>query len=526
VRIEDVVDRVVIGAPGTGKTYLATHIFHKKRKKGEDVYIMNPYRELRKEIARRISGLSGDSFDEIMKKNRTPFGFSYVLSIQNGIIDPSEVVMDYRDYDEFFSQFNMKYTPKLVFDMRFGGNVVLTVRDAVCNYYSKPITKIDYKREFRPLFDTTYYDVIKRYDPLQIYEIAKRLEEYKQDNNMIEYIDMLLRLDEFRRLVGYNPFEGSTFIIDEFQNITPLLLNVIEVLNPKELIILGDPNQQVNRFFGGDQEFLHNIMNRILKNIQPQVLRENYRIPRAVFRYLETNICTKFVKSFNYGRMIFRKKGGEVRIPRTPMSLDSALKYIENYIRKVYGKGTILIQAESHYIVDKVENYLLKMGIPCGNKRIGNDVRMFYNVLVLAKKSPGFIPEEYTNIIMKVVKPGYDRIVTTMLRRGVEPMKILELTDLKDYEKDWIKNMLIYHGEPIKKEELHKYIVDVMTTIMSPGLTRDYNFVLVKHVSKIEKLSTRFSFLWGWKIKDSYYKVLYTAIARTNTKCWVIPLKS
>jgi len=498
----------ILGMAGTGKTTKIVQMYKYLTSKGYEVKVMNPFRALRMSTAKKIAEMSKKNVDEVLRKVKTPFGFGFAISLIDGLLDSSVVVMGKEEYKEFFNRFGMGYNPNVVFNIQFKGNVILTIRDAAVNYFSKPFEDIK-EHEFIKFFSTRYLGT--GLTAFEVYNIAKALEEYKEDNDYIEYIDMLTM--PINTMINYK-LENTYLIVDEFQNSTNLIAEFIDkVISPERKIFVGDFNQQVNYIFGGDQEISFSRFRRLIGKIGEgvEVLGKNYRLPENIGKYAE-KIIELMKWNVDYSEFVnqeYVKKGGVVIAYKSDNR--DVYRKIENIVKSIYGKGSIIIQTYSHAMVENIIKYLTSIGIPTRRSKVSESVLRFYSILYKINRGIFLDNDDIYFLTGFYVGSNFEVIYKNIIENkrfspSIIPM-LIEFADLTDFEKKWIQTMLNNNIPPVSDS------VDVMTYLMSPGLTKDYNIVIID----------RRKLLSGdEKERDTAYKILYTAITRTNKACYVI----
>ena len=99
-------------------------------------------------------------------------------------------------------------------------------------------------------------------------------------------MDFDLLLYEVARFENLN-FKDHYIIIDEFQDLSPDILNFLKLFKNSNFILFGDPNQSIYSFKGVSLEVLY----EFLKNFKPDLkilsLSYSFRCPQLVLKYAE-----------------------------------------------------------------------------------------------------------------------------------------------------------------------------------------------------------------------------------------------
>ncbi len=140
-----------------------------------------------------------------------------------------------------------------------------------------PILSYDSKYYYRP--DTDAYDNIIK----GILKVAKKYEEYKTYNELVDFDDLLL--------IGYDYFKEhieeikkySWIQVDEVQDLNRLQLKIIDLLtdisHPNVVIYLGDEQQAINSFMGAKLDTMEYLKDQKCDG-KVHRLYINYRSPK------------------------------------------------------------------------------------------------------------------------------------------------------------------------------------------------------------------------------------------------------
>lgn len=107
-------------------------------------------------------------------------------------------------------------------------------------------------------------------------EMTRRYETWKQDNNFIDFDDMLKHVHD----EGLVP-DGRVLIVDEFQDLTPLQYAIVCAWSEQmeKVIIAGDPRQTLYGYIGASAKFFENHPGRL------EVLDISYRLPAVIWNF-------------------------------------------------------------------------------------------------------------------------------------------------------------------------------------------------------------------------------------------------
>jgi len=114
--------------------------------------------------------------------------------------------------------------------------------------------------------------------PAKAREIIKAYEQWKQENNKIDFTDML---DHVRK-DGIVP-DTDVLMVDEFQDLTKLQHDIFKIWSAEieNIIIAGDPMQSIYEFWGGSPEYFNQFDGDRI------VLPKSYRLPSTIWNYAQ-----------------------------------------------------------------------------------------------------------------------------------------------------------------------------------------------------------------------------------------------
>ena len=209
---------------------------------------------------------------------------------------------------------------------------------------------ISWQRNLMLDFDTAYNIFTRQTDTPagfnleRLKDYIRRRNEYKADNNLFDFSDMLEIVLENKIC----PSGVKVIIQDETQDLSPLLAKVAELWSrdAERCYFGGDPYQAIYTFMGADPSiFLNSQADKTF------VLKQSYRCPKAVH-----NLSRAIVSRFNirYQDDDYMPKNKEGKIIRTvPECIDWS--NIE---------GKVFYLHRTHWLLSQVFNDLLLDGVP------------------------------------------------------------------------------------------------------------------------------------------------------------------
>ena len=239
---------IIYGAPGTGKTTKLMNILEEILNKGippEDVCFCSFSKAAANEAISRA--MFNFNFE---KKDLNYFGTIHSLCFRRFCSDKK--VMKQSDKKKFFDEIGIDYqivkddedllTGESSFD--YNGNIILNFYDKLRLYYCNRITKFSSKQLpslFHNLPTLNQDDYTKLFgNVFDLYDVLMKFENYKNKNNLIDFIDMLIYVLENDWVIP-----TKILIVDEFQDLSPLQYKIYELWkkNKEDVYIAGDDDQ-------------------------------------------------------------------------------------------------------------------------------------------------------------------------------------------------------------------------------------------------------------------------------------------
>jgi len=250
------------------------------------------------------------------KNNMKEIGLKAEKIIQTHGIQPDAMGQKFKTISNYLCKKIVK--PQTNDDFE-AGKTVLAALDGIENWYAKT-TKAELKKQIESVqprlleciqlaaneYDTDYESYLNAVVTLSNYhafgllnEIAKRLPEYRSENNLLLISDTTLLLKE---IIGENdaPFiyekignRYQNILIDEFQdtsgfqweNFKPLILN--SIAEGLQNLIVGDVKQSIYRWRGGDWKLLLQTVEENVgsQNVENKTLEVNWRSRKNILDF-------------------------------------------------------------------------------------------------------------------------------------------------------------------------------------------------------------------------------------------------
>lgn len=316
--------RIVLGAPGTGKTTRLLRVVEEALARGippERIAFVAFTRAAANEAATRAANSLGIS-SKALTYFRTLHSLCYrELGIQRG------EVMDNEQLKEFADMVSEELTGVIMDDSpnRRTGDLLLTLDH-------------NSRTTMRPLAQA-HSEADQEVDWFRLTRFVTAYCQFKNDRGIIDFADMLEQY-----VTRGHPVPVDIAIVDEAQDLSPLQWAVVEKAfsTAKELWIAGDDDQAIYRWSGADeQKFLSMPYERT-------VLPVSHRLSEAIFDFSQRiigNVANRFKKQVTAGR-----RGGKV-------------EWVSRLEEVDYSQASWLLLARTRNQLGTLENTMRSQGV-------------------------------------------------------------------------------------------------------------------------------------------------------------------
>lgn len=201
----------------------------------------------------------------------------------------------------------------------------------------------------------------------KIQEVGKEYMSWKRDINVLDYDDILyywyLLMKKEPRVRKEIQEKYKYILIDEYQDTNKLQDEIVKLIESGNLMLVGDVNQSIYKFRGGDIENILNYRNR--EGLHIFRLENNYRSSGRIVEVSKEVIS----KNQNRGELevkSVRGMGDKLKICRSDTRSVEADYIINEYIPELLSKGSklsdIAILYRNHELGQEIEKLMMKTG--------------------------------------------------------------------------------------------------------------------------------------------------------------------
>lgn len=324
----------ILAGPGTGKTHTISYRIQQDIENGVlplEMVIITFTRNAANELRERLLKLIGFSANEMFIGTI----HSFYLEIVDKFIEEANREHGYSLFDQEDKADIMEFVARKNGFVKKGESVATVLKD-------------EYRR----------VDILREYEfQMQLFNAI--------DLDMI--IEKMAKLVYIPKVQDYLEARYNAYYVDEFQDTTGQQVEILKQINPKRLVVIGDPDQSIYEWNGAVPETLVNISTHF-PEMEMHVLEENYRSGAEV-----VDFANKLI-SYNENRVV--KKIIALDKPSTVMSdieNKNADEEFESIVNMIPSKGVAII-CRKNATAKSVHEYLEMKHIKATLKTSSGDI--------------------------------------------------------------------------------------------------------------------------------------------------------
>lgn len=459
---------LVVAGAGTGKTKTLTYRCARLIEDGvkpENILLLTFTKKASKEMLNRASLVLDERCDDISGGTFHSFSnlilrkYSALLGLKNNF-----TIMDSADAQDVVQHVSNQLFPKK--EKRF------PKKSTILEIYSKSVNK---ETPVKEIIEKEYYNFLDVED--KIIEIQKAYVNYKRENSILDYDDLLLYL---KFLLNDNPNirkklsnQYKYIMIDEYQDTNTLQADIIKLLASEHnnVMAVGDDSQSIYAFRGANYKNILDFPN-IFPNTKIIKLEKNYRSSQNILN-LTNAIISKAKTGYKkelYSDIVDFKKPAIIKALNSQMEAEFICQKVLELLDEDIELGDICVLARNARMSYNLEIELSKSNIPYQKfggpkfmeaahiKDIIAHLRVILNpddtislnrILLLLK---GIGAKALNVIVPQMQNKNYNqKLLPSKYSLSLEPLfKLL----IKNDENDWSLNKLV--------EEILKYYKPIL----------------------------------------------------------------
>ena len=283
---------LVVAGAGTGKTKTLTYRTARLIEDGilpENILLLTFTKKAAKEMLNRASLVLDDRCDKVSGGTFHSFAnlilrkYSTLLGFKNNF-----TIMDGADCQDVIAHITATLFPKK--EKRF------PKKSTILEIYSKSINK---EIPVKQIIEKEYYNFQEVED--KIIEIHKAYVQYKRENSILDYDDLLLYLkfllNDHENIRKKLSNQYKYIMVDEYQDTNTLQADIVKLLASEHnnIMAVGDDAQSIYAFRGANYQNILNFPN-IFSNTKIIKLEQNYRSSQNIL-----NLTNKIISSATQG---------------------------------------------------------------------------------------------------------------------------------------------------------------------------------------------------------------------------------
>ena len=314
---------------------------------------------------------------------------------------------------------------------------------------------------------------------------ARRYAEYKADNHILDFEDLLLKTyDAYREDTEGRLRRYRWIQVDEVQDLNAMQLAIIDLLTAKEratVLFLGDEQQAIFSFMGAKVERLNEIKLRCKGHIHH--LRQNHRAPSYLLgvlnRYAEAQLGID-PELLPLAGNDEQAQPGDLQIIYGA-TMEDEIRLICEKVRELQAQGTTAVVVSSNADANRVSQSLTDQGLThfkvSGRDLFDTpDVRLLFAHLSVLSNEHNFIP--WARILHGVgvfdTHSLARRFSRKLLQLALTPDDLLRYDGTTTYLQEFLKaydggEIVVFDTETTGTDVYHDDIIEVSAMRVCQG---------------------------------------------------------
>ncbi len=206
--------------------------------------------------------------------------------------------------------------------------------------------------------DVESYDEFNEKNIELVYGLCKFIDSFMKKSGFRDYIDQITHcIKFFKDNPSYIP-KFEYVLIDEYQDINSLQIELIDLLNPQNLFCVGDPRQSIFGWRGSEIRYILNFQDKY-SNAEIITLSTNYRSSKKIIDLINKSIENVRLPDLKH----CSKDSAEITLLNFD-SEDEEMQFVVNKVNQLeIPKNDILILARTKRIISELSERMKIKGI-------------------------------------------------------------------------------------------------------------------------------------------------------------------
>ena len=199
------------------------------------------------------------------------------------------------------------------------------------------------------------YDFSKEADPedkqtaKMIYGICKSLKDHMNLQGLRDYTDQILDVINFFKKSKEHIPEFDHILVDEYQDVNAMQIELLSLLNPKNIFCVGDPRQSIFGWRGSDVNYILKFKEEYPES-EIITLTKNYRSSRHIVEFMNNSIRTMGLPDLE------NENEGDKEIK--VLNFESELREMEFVVNEILASK---IEKEEIFVLSRTNSQLVEL---------------------------------------------------------------------------------------------------------------------------------------------------------------------
>lgn len=144
-------------------------------------------------------------------------------------------------------------------------------------------------------------DIKDRHNARRVYQITEYLKEHMETQGLRDYTDQILDTTKFLKENTSEIPEFEHILIDEYQDVNAMQIDLIRLLKPRNLFAVGDPRQSIFGWRGADINYILNF-EKDSEDSEIIHLTKNYRSTKEIVSFINNSIASMGLPDLEHHR--------------------------------------------------------------------------------------------------------------------------------------------------------------------------------------------------------------------------------